>query len=188
MTEMLRRQNWWTFLAKFLPVSLLCGSGRIIRNYLNSGGGGGHNRSENGRSAWVDWLWWGETDVSELQPLRANCSSPDDWDVDHSMMVSTGLTPGSSTRALWQPPVLSSSPDSRDISGASRRMGEGNENLVYSSPSILDYKRLWMNELVCNAVVHCIWVADFYTNTWRWPFKGRKIYCCFYDINYRASL
>jgi hypothetical protein len=26
----------------------------------------------------VDWLWWGETDVSELRPLRAYCSSPGD--------------------------------------------------------------------------------------------------------------
>jgi hypothetical protein len=42
-----------------------------------------------------------------------------------------GLTPNLSTRVLWQPPVLSGSPVSRDISGASRRMDEGNENLVY---------------------------------------------------------
>jgi hypothetical protein len=26
----------------------------------------------------VDWLRWGETDVSELRPLRAYCSSPGD--------------------------------------------------------------------------------------------------------------
>jgi hypothetical protein len=45
-----------------------------------------------------------------------------------------GLTPNSSTRALWQPPVLSGGPVSRDISVASRRMGEGNDNLVYPSP------------------------------------------------------
>jgi hypothetical protein len=38
----------------------------------------------------VDWLCWGETDVSELRPLRAYCSSPGDCHVDHGMMVSTG--------------------------------------------------------------------------------------------------
>jgi hypothetical protein len=43
-------------------------------------------------------------------------------------------TPNSSTRAIWQPPVLSGDPVSRDISGVSRRMGEGNENLVYPTP------------------------------------------------------
>jgi hypothetical protein len=50
-----------------------------------------------------------------------------------------GLTPNLSTRALWQPPVLSGDPVSRDISGASRKMGEGNEKLVYPSP--WDFKR-----------------------------------------------
>jgi hypothetical protein len=30
----------------------------------------------------VDWLWWGETDVSELLPYGPH--------VDHGMMVSTG--------------------------------------------------------------------------------------------------
>jgi hypothetical protein len=49
------------------------------------------------------------------------------------------LTPNLSTRALSQPPVVSGSPVSREISGVSRRMGEGNENLVYPSP--LDFKR-----------------------------------------------
>jgi hypothetical protein len=44
-----------------------------------------------------------------------------------------GLTPNSSTRALSQSSVLSGGPVSRDIYGASRRLGEGNENLVYSS-------------------------------------------------------
>jgi hypothetical protein len=45
-----------------------------------------------------------------------------------------GLTPNLTTRALWQPPVLYGGPVSRDISGASRRMGEGNEDLDYPSP------------------------------------------------------
>jgi hypothetical protein len=36
-----------------------------------------------------DWLWWGETDISELRPLRAYCSSPGNCDVDHGMMVQT---------------------------------------------------------------------------------------------------
>jgi hypothetical protein len=44
------------------------------------------------------------------------------------------VTPNSSTRALWQPPALSGDPVSRDISEASRRMDEGNDNLVYPSP------------------------------------------------------
>jgi hypothetical protein len=82
----------------------------------------------------VDWLGRCETDVSDLLPLRVYCSSPGDCEVDNGMMVSTGVTPNSSTRSLWQPPVLSGGPVSRDISGASRTTGEGNENLVYSSP------------------------------------------------------
>jgi hypothetical protein len=45
-----------------------------------------------------------------------------------------GLTPNLSTRALWQPPVLSGGPASRDISGAGRRMDEWNQNLFYPSP------------------------------------------------------
>jgi hypothetical protein len=49
------------------------------------------------------------------------------------------LTLNLSTRALWQPPVLSGGPVSSDISGASRRMGEGNENLVYPSRKILQH-------------------------------------------------
>jgi hypothetical protein len=36
----------------------------------------------------VDWLWCGETDVSELRPLQAYCSPPGDCDVDRGMMVS----------------------------------------------------------------------------------------------------
>jgi hypothetical protein len=59
------------------------------------------------RDRWglVDWLWWGETDVSELRPLRAYCSSPGDCDVDHGMTHQLGLTPNLSTRAIWQPPL-----------------------------------------------------------------------------------
>jgi hypothetical protein len=51
------------------------------------------------------------------------------------MMASKGANP----RALWQPSVSSGGPVSRDISGASRRMDEGNENLFYASPWI-DYR------------------------------------------------
>jgi hypothetical protein len=40
-------------------------------------------------SGTVDWLWWGETDVSELRPVWAY-SSPGNCDVDHGMMVSAG--------------------------------------------------------------------------------------------------
>jgi hypothetical protein len=50
-----------------------------------------------------------------------------------------GLTPNTSTRVQWQLPVLFGGPVCRDISGASRRMGEGNENLMYPSP--WDFKR-----------------------------------------------
>jgi hypothetical protein len=59
-----------------------------------------------------------------------------------------GLIPNLSKRALWQPPILSGGPVSRDISGASRRMDEGNKNLVYLSPwdfkKFLTYRKiLW---------------------------------------------
>jgi hypothetical protein len=50
-----------------------------------------------------------------------------------------GLTPNLSTRALWQPQVVSGGPVSWDISGASRRVEEGNENVVYQSPK--DFKK-----------------------------------------------
>jgi hypothetical protein len=58
-----------------------------------------------------------------------------------------GLTPNLSTRVLWQPPVLSGGPVSRDISGVSRRMGEGSENLVYLS--LWDFKR----SLTCHKIL-----------------------------------
>jgi hypothetical protein len=57
------------------------------------------------------------------------------------------LLPYSSTRALWQPPVLLGSPVIRDISGASGRVGEGNENFVYQSP--WDLKR----SLTCREIL-----------------------------------
>jgi hypothetical protein len=57
------------------------------------------------------------------------------------------LTPNLSTRMLWQPPVLSRSPVRRDISGTSRRMGEGNENVVYPSP--WDFK----STLICHKII-----------------------------------
>jgi hypothetical protein len=56
--------------------------------------GGPHSRSGQAviqQGILIDWLWWGETDVSELRPLRAYCSSPGDWHMDHGMMVSTGV-------------------------------------------------------------------------------------------------
>jgi hypothetical protein len=58
----------------------------------------------------VDWLWWGETDVSELQPVRVNFSSPGDCYVDHGWWYWLGLSPNVSTRALWQPTVLYGGP------------------------------------------------------------------------------
>jgi hypothetical protein len=82
----------------------------------------------------VDRLWWGEDDVSELC-LYGH--------IVHPRMIALwimvwwyrlGLNPNSSTRALWQPPVVSGGPMNRDISGASRGMDEGIDNLVCSSP------------------------------------------------------
>jgi hypothetical protein len=58
-----------------------------------------------------------------------------------------GLTPNLSTRAVWQTPVPSGGPVNRDISGASRRMDEGNGKLVYPSP--WDVKR----SLTCRKVL-----------------------------------
>jgi hypothetical protein len=72
-----------------------------------------------------------------------------DWDWRLRTAASTGLLfmmwtmigwywlrliPNVSIRALWKPPVLSGGPTIRDISGASGRVGEENENLVYPSP------------------------------------------------------
>jgi hypothetical protein len=77
-----------------------------------------------------------------------NCSLC--WPIVHSRVIVMwtmvwwcllGLTPNLSTSAIWQQPLglLSGGPVNRDISGASRRMGERNENLV--SPSPWDFKR-----------------------------------------------
>jgi hypothetical protein len=85
---------------------------------------------------WLDWLWWGEIDVSELRPHgyivlpRVIAMWTMVW------WYRLGLTPNLSTRALWQPPadLLSGGPVSRDISGVRRRIDEGNENLVSPSP------------------------------------------------------
>jgi hypothetical protein len=72
----------------------------------------------------IHWLWWGETDVSELQPLGAYCSSPGDSMWTMVWWYRLGLTPNLSTRVLWQPPVLSGGPVFRDISGASTGIEE----------------------------------------------------------------
>jgi hypothetical protein len=77
----------------------------------------------------VDWLWWGETEVSELRPYepivlpRVTAIWTMVW------WYRLGLTHNSSTRALRQPPVLPGGPANRDISGASRRIYEENYNL-----------------------------------------------------------
>jgi hypothetical protein len=64
------------------------------------------------------------------------------WFVMWTMVrwYSLRLTLNLSTRALWQPPVLSGCPAIRDISGASGRVGKGNENSV--SPSLWDFQGL----------------------------------------------
>jgi hypothetical protein len=102
----------------------------------------------------------GETDVSELRTLRAYCSSSGDCDVDHGMMILTGPTPNSSTRVLWQPPVLSGRPVSRDISETSRRMGESHIKWNYS---MWDFKfsrrRVWCSELSSGLYCHVKWLS-----------------------------
>jgi hypothetical protein len=48
----------------------------------------------------IDWLWWGETDISELQPIvypRVNVSGELWW-----WWCWLGITPDLSTRAHWQ--------------------------------------------------------------------------------------
>jgi hypothetical protein len=64
----------------------------------------------------VDWLWWGKTDVSELRPLQAFCSSLGDLPCGPWIWYWLGLTPILCTITLWQPPVLSGGPVSRNIS------------------------------------------------------------------------
>jgi hypothetical protein len=110
----------------------------------------------------VDWLWRDETDVSELQPLRAFCSSPGDLQCELWMMTLTGKTPNLSTGALWspqycpavlpaesisssQPPVLSGFLPSETSLG---QVSEGNENLV--DPSPWDFKR----SFTCRKIFH----------------------------------
>jgi hypothetical protein len=96
----------------------------------------------------VDWLWHGESNVSELRPHGTTIVHPRVIAVWTMVWwYRLGLTPNSSTRALWQPPVLSGGPVSKEISGASRRMGEGNENLVYSS--LCDFK----SSFTCRKIV-----------------------------------
>jgi hypothetical protein len=74
------------------------------------------------------WPWYDETDWGKLSTcLSQRSGSP-----------STGWW-SCQQRHLWQPPVLSGGPAIRDISGASGRVGERNENLVYPSP--WDFKR-----------------------------------------------
>jgi hypothetical protein len=96
-----------------------------------------------GRLVVMGWDWRLRTVAS-----RACCSSPGDCDVDHVRWYRLGLTPNLSTRAPWQPPVPYGGTASRDICGASRIMGEGNENLVYPSP--WDFKR----SLTCRKISH----------------------------------
>jgi hypothetical protein len=101
-------------------------------------------------------LQWRVSLVDEARLMSKNCGlyGPfvHPWvicDLDHEWWYWLGLTPNLSTRALWQPPVLSGSPVSRDISGSHQyclvschprhlwsecEVGERNENLVYPSP------------------------------------------------------
>jgi hypothetical protein len=65
--------------------------------------------------------------VRRSSQQRHLCCSPQYWLVSCQQ------------RHLWQPPILSGGPFIPDIFGASRKVGEGNENLVYPSP--WDFKR-----------------------------------------------
>jgi hypothetical protein len=86
----------------------------------------------------VDWIWWSESDVSELRPLRAYCSSPGDCDVNHGMMVLTGAN--SSTSTVWR------SCQQIHLWGEYENWRR-NENLVYPSP--WDFKR----SLTCRKIL-----------------------------------
>jgi hypothetical protein len=86
------------------------------------------------------------------------------------------LTLNLSTRALWQPPVLSGGPVSRDISGACRRTDEGNGNLVY--PSLWDFKRsltchkiLWhgTSSFTSHPKEGVLWIFITFKNPSPWP-------------------
>jgi hypothetical protein len=77
----------------------------------------------------IDWLWWGETDVSEPRPSRAYCSSPvvnvsgEPW---WWWWWWLGITPDLSTRACWQ------SYQQRHLEQVGRMNEWRNENFVYS--------------------------------------------------------
>jgi hypothetical protein len=56
--------------------------------------------------SYVDCLWWGETNISELRPSLAYCSSPGWMWVEEPWWwwwCWMGITPDLSTRARWQP-------------------------------------------------------------------------------------
>jgi hypothetical protein len=63
------------------------------------------------------------------------------------MMVSTEANSQLVCQSALAATSTSGDPVSRDISGASRRMDEGNENLVY--PSLWDFKR----SLTCRKIL-----------------------------------
>jgi hypothetical protein len=99
-----------------------------------------------------------------MRPLQAYCSSPGDCNVGHGMMISTEANSwlvyqsalaatsivwwSCQQRHLWQPPVLSGSPVSRDLSGSHQYClavlsaetslkhmeWAKDENLIYLSP------------------------------------------------------
>jgi hypothetical protein len=103
--------------------------------------------------------------VSSMICRQLNCgSSPPastrlvmmGWDWHLITAASIGPTVHPRVIAMWtmvwwyqlgQPPVLSGDPVCRDISGVSRRMDEGNENLVYLFP--WDFKR----SLTCHKIL-----------------------------------
>jgi hypothetical protein len=87
-----------------------------------------------------------------------------------------GITSNLSTRVLWQPPVQSDGPLSRDISGAIKRMDEENENIVYPSPWV--FKR----SLTCHKILQpgtsgftshmkerVLWIFITFKNPSPWP-------------------
>jgi hypothetical protein len=66
----------------------------------------------------VDWLWWGKTDVSELRPLRAFCSSPGDLWCGPWMMILTWANSQLVYQSALAAPSTAGSTVSRDTSVA----------------------------------------------------------------------
>jgi hypothetical protein len=75
---------------------------------------------------WVDWLWWGETDVPEPQPSLVYCSSPGwMWVESHGVMMPAGYN-------AWLVYQSSLAVLPAETFGASKKNGRRNHNFAYS--------------------------------------------------------